>query len=264
MKGWSFLNNKKKVNVLTALCVHRGVDPDCWESLQFLSKIQEPKFHVRFKAGDALIDRSRAYVATRFLERKEYDILLFIDDDIVFSPDAAVKSVKLITEGGLDIVGAPYVKKQADNNHFNIKTLNGEAMKFGEQGGVYEVKNISTGFMAISRKVLEKMAETLPLCHPKDLRFYPFFTPYPKQIEDGTYVYLSEDWAFCQKARDLGFKVWLDTTSKIIHAGRYLYDWNDIFRENKPKVKNFEYGDVDGVPFHELTDEPISGKALQG
>lgn len=236
---------------MAALCVHRGVDPDAWDSLSKLSVCPNPRILVKFKSGDALIQRSRAIVASRFLEMPHLDVLLFLDDDIIYDPMDAVKICRLVHEQNLDIVGGPYVKKVADNNHFAIKTLDDEPLKFGKDGSCYEVRCVSTGFMAIHKRVLKEMAKTLPLCHPNDMKFYPFFESRPFKMEDGSYIYLSEDWSFCENARDLGFKVYADTTSQISHAGRYIYNWADIFRPNKEKIENFEYGDIDGVPYHQ-------------
>lgn len=246
---------REPLKVCVALCVHRGIDPEAYKSLEALRYSQDPIFVTYFHVGDALIDRARSQVATRFLESGKFDVLLFLDDDIAYEPDAPVKVAKLIHDNGLDICGAAYVKKQSEGNHFNIKTLDDEPLVFGEGAGVEEVRCISGGFMGISMKVLKKLAETLPLCHPNDLRFYPFFQPYPKEIEnsDGTktMIYLSEDWAICERARDAGFKVWVDCTTKLTHVGKYKYDWNDIFRDPKPDVKTFNYGDINGQAFSE-------------
>lgn len=240
------MNQKPAVDftALVVCCVHRAVDSQAWDSLNTLSACPNPRMVVRFKSGDALIDRSRSYVASRFLmDHPESEVLMFIDDDVVFNPRDAVKIARLVKDESLDIVGGAYMIKQADNPRLAVKTFDGDRVIFGENGAVQKVENVSTGFMAIHRRVLEKMAKTLPLCHPGDMKFYPFFQPYPKEI-NGSWVYLSEDWAFCQRAQDLGFSVWLDTTTKLSHAGRYVYDWDDLFRPGKVEHKNFEYTDT--------------------
>lgn len=35
--------------------------------------------------------------------------------------------------------------------------------------------------------------------------------------------YLSEDYAFCRRWRDIGGKVWIDSQSKLQHLGQYNY-----------------------------------------
>lgn len=42
-------------------------------------------------------------------------------------------------------------------------------------------------------------------------------------IEPDTRTYLSEDYSFCHRWRALGGKVWLDTTTRLMHVGSYDY-----------------------------------------
>jgi hypothetical protein len=235
---------RKKLTVLVALCVHRGIDPETWTAIRALEACPDPVIAVSVKSGDALIDRSRSIVASRFLENKDYDILFFIDDDVVFDPVDVAKIANVMQAQNLDIVGGAYMKKQVKSPHLAIKTMKNSKIFFGPEAFVQEVDMVSTGFMAINRHVLEKMVEakSVPLCHPKNLRFYPFFQPFPKEI-DGEWIYLSEDWAFCYRAKKLGFKIWVDGTTKLGHAGRYVYEQNEMFRPAHKEVKNFEYLD---------------------
>lgn len=244
------LPKESHFNVAATCCVHRGVDPGSYESFQILGHCPSPRMIVKFKQGDALIQRSRNIVASRFLDNKMLDVLLFIDDDIIFDPESAIKVARLVYDKGLDVVAGAYVKKQANDNHFNIKTLDDQPLTFGKNGACEEVMMASTGFMAIHRRVLEAIAKTKPLCHPNDMRFYNFFPTGEKQLEDGSWIFLSEDWGFCNEARNNGFKIWVDCSSKLTHAGRYLYTWDDIFRPNKEKIDDFEYGDIEGIPYH--------------
>jgi len=47
-------------------------------------------------------------------------------------------------------------------------------------------------------------------------------------IADGQgYWYLGEDYAFCERARQAGHKVIVDTTIRLGHVGRYTYGWED-------------------------------------
>jgi hypothetical protein len=72
------------------------------------------------------------------------------------------------------------------------------------------------------------MAEELPLC---DKGFGESFTPFflPAVIDDplrGAW-YLSEDYAFCERARQVGTPVLTDTRIRLGHAGRFVYGWED-------------------------------------
>ena len=261
--GIIITNKPKVLSVFAVSCVHRAFDPRTAERMIVLSRCPDVKITLHCKYGDALIDRARSMVASDFLLNRKDDILLFIDDDIIFNPIDAVRMCKSMSENNLDILGGAYMAKRANKPFLVIKTLDNNPIVFGEQGAIEEVRYVSTGFMAISRKVLEKMAETLPLCHPDDLKFYPFFQPYPKEV-DGKWLYLSEDWSFCQRARDLDFKIWVDTTIKLGHMGQYLYDWDDLNRPPKEVLKDFTYNETLN-PEPDLTGNPakVSEAVLQ-
>ena len=256
-------------SVLVVPCVHRGVDPDTWESLIPLLFCQNPRIVVKFRSGDALIDRSRSIVASRFLE-SDFDVLLFIDDDIIFDPKKIGAMLQVMWKEKLDICGAPYVKKQPEKTHFAIKLLDeAPVIPFGEEmGAICEVRMISTGCMAIQRWVLQAMVdkEVVHKCHIHDANFYPFFKPEEAQLENGNWIYLSEDWAFTERARRLGFKVWCDTSQKLGHAGRYVYTWDDMKMKKRHHLDNGKYWELDGTmpDFKEIEDpkEQISGVAI--
>ena len=54
----------------------------------------------------------------------------------------------------------------------------------------------------------------------------PFFQPMVHPCEDGHW-YLAEDWAFCQRARQCGYKIMADTAIRLWHVGSYSYGWED-------------------------------------
>lgn len=234
------------MKALVAMCVHRGARIKVLNLARWLEKTKDMDIEFTALDGDALIDRSRSRVATYFVEdRKDCDVLVFIDDDIVYEPETIIKQIKLIREHNLDIVGATYATK--DHSKKPSLTFRGlddkDEFFFGKDGGVREIMYLSTGCMAIHRRVIERMVETntVHLCHPDTLRFYPFFMPIEKEIKPGKWTYLSEDWAFCDRARELGFKVWVDCSSKLKHIGDYPYDWDDILREPKKVHENIKF-----------------------
>lgn len=246
----------KPLNVLVVLCVHRGVDPDTFDSLMTLAKCPNPNMVIRCKSGDALIDRSRSIVATQFLNSNDYDQLLFIDDDILFNPVDAANLCKVTAKNHLGIAGAPYVKKQAASTHYAIKTFEDEKYVFGNEGGIQECEQVSTGFMCIEKWVLQQMVDKLgdkmPYCQHGGMDFYPFFQPEPEKLENGQWRYNSEDWAFCSRHRSLGGKVYVDTKTRLGHAGRYVFTDSDILRPAKKGFHAIEYTETqDGLKIDE-------------
>ena len=238
-----FKKQPKVKNVLVAVCVHRGMDAFTFNSLKKLEFCSDPKITVYPVFGEALLSKSRSRVATDFFRKKEFDVLFFIDDDIVFEPIDVAK-ISYLVRSGFDIVGGAYPMKNYVQPYLAVKPFKDKSIKFGPDGGLQEVRMLATGFMAIGRHVFEKMveSETVPLCDKSTLNYYPFFNPFYCEIE-GEIRNLSEDYSFCKRATDLGFKVWVDGTTKLGHAGRYVYTQDEIFRTEKKVIENFEYFD---------------------
>lgn len=235
--------------LFVGLCVHRDLRAKVFNLARQLERTKDMEVRFHILDGDALIDRSRSRMATHFLENmKSYKAMVFVDDDILYEPETILKQARLLLENDLDIVGATYVTKNPTKPTFTFQFIDGENTGlFGEGAGVREVKYISTGCMAIHRKVLEEMASknVVHLCDPDGLRFYPFFMPMEYKNANGVWDYLSEDWAFCQRAKNLGFKVHLDCTSKLKHLGDYPYDWDDIVRGPKAVNKTLNLTAID-------------------
>jgi hypothetical protein len=54
--------------------------------------------------------------------------------------------------------------------------------------------------------------------------------------QSGQTLHLSEDWAFCERAKQAGFKVLLDPTIRLTHWGTYGYTLEDAVRAARPKL----------------------------
>src|SRR6185312_16087542 len=82
-----------------------------------------------------------------------------------------------------------------------------------------------TGFLLIRRAAIERMIAAYPETHYATIQAHPLPPdPSPNQyalfdcmIEPETRIYLSEDYAFCRRWRDLGGKIWLDTEGVLTH-----------------------------------------------
>jgi hypothetical protein len=185
-----------------------------WRNLQF-----GYEFH-----GESLIDRARSVVATSFLEKNRGDILLFIDDDIIFSP-ADVYDIAQDVIQHQTIVCAPYQVKSLTDVRLACTYLTNDPIIVGPGGGIREVRYASSGFMAIPRNVLEDMSKTMPRLdtghgHLENgeirVPMYPFFQPFWTENDK---IYLSEDYAFCERAHQLGYKIYINSSIVLRHLG---------------------------------------------
>ena len=187
-------------------------------------------------SGDALVSRSRSIVASSFL-RSDCDVLMTIDSDIWFRTEDALKLVKECREGR-PLVGALYMTRNINTEPAMI--LPDGRLLFHAGAKPVQVPFLSTGFMCVHRKVFEQVKNTLPLCHQQwndrgeDTSFWPFYMPFCIPWEGDGYLYLSEDWAFCQRAKQEGYTCWLDPSIRLGHYGEQMFTLEDRLREPRP------------------------------
>ena len=176
--------------------------------------------------GDALIERSRARSATRFLETSDCDVWLSIDSDIHFHPDDALRVCQQALE--FDIVGGLYLTRTSRDPIPAVRLEEGRRYDLSDSTPV-PVTYPSTGYLAVHRRVFERLAQDIPVCHPTDpiLRHIPFFTPFARE-ESGELVLLSEDWALVARARDAGFGVYLNPAVRATHFGALAVSTDDL------------------------------------
>lgn len=102
--------------------------------------------------------------------------------------------------------------------------------------GFMEVSYIPTGFMMIDTNVLKHMRDAKPERKfvndvPGHAEFDSSSNSHYDWFPVGVYEnkkantrrYLSEDWYFCQEAIDIGYKIYADTVSALIHTGVAMF-----------------------------------------
>jgi hypothetical protein len=55
---------------------------------------------------------------------------------------------------------------------------------------------------------------------------------------EGAYWYMSEDYSFCERARQCGYKIMADTSIRLWHIGAYRYGWEDA-GQDRPRHDSF-------------------------
>lgn len=238
-----------KVHV--SLCIFRSIQNHVLNSYIQLLCVNKPIMSNSNAMGDALIDRARSREASDFLNYTDADVLFMCDDDISFDVKDAVKICRKANELK-GIVAATCVIKREEGSWIASKPLNSDPIVFAEDSPLVEVSMVGAGMVAIHRQVFLDILEheKLTLCHPSDLKFWPFFQPMVYEIAPGEPIYASEDWAFCIRAKNSGHKIWLDpSTLSVTHYGNYGYKITDLLRQPRPtmeQVKSIKYEDVPG------------------
>jgi len=229
------------------LCAHRNLTLPTFGSILNLMSTQ-PDWRVIVEAGDALISRVRSIAVSRWL--REYpgdEAFLMIDDDFQFTPEAAEAIINLaIDKRGI----AAGVTPLRSGHYTAIVPLSGEReMWLAPDVEPFEIK-WAGGALAYHRDVFIRMAKTLPLLHKKDTiaSFWPFFMPSIHTLADGREIYLSEDYACHERARELGFKVWVQPAAQIGHLSEVM-----TTPQNMPIVHEAIYGRSNGATNSQTT-----------
>lgn len=215
---------------LTTLCLKHGVQ------VQFF-----------YLFNESLITRARCYLADEFL-RSDATHLMFIDSDIAFNP----MDVLALLAFDKPIAGGPYSKKTiawekvydaakfglADDNPNKLESFTGDYV-FNAAPGTKEIAmnepsevlEIGTGFMMIKREAFEQFKAAYPELsykpdHNRTVNFdgsREIHLYFQALIDPVTKRYLSEDYMFCQWARNAGIKVYLCPWMKLQHIGTYVF-----------------------------------------
>lgn len=154
------------------------------------------------------VDDARNMLVRQFLDSGADD-LVFIDADLGFEPSA----LKRLLAHDADIVAGSYPQKLVELS-FPLRYLDGPIAK--DERGLIEVKAAPTGFMRIRRRVFEALE--------------PAAVKFRARAEDtrDTAVYFERgfyegkrcggDYYFCAKAREAGFRVFVDPEFHFAHG----------------------------------------------
>lgn len=194
----------------------------------FRLALEWPEIDYERRSSDALIDRARSRAASDFLFHTDFEVLIMIDHDMIWEP-GDIQHLAAACARTKGVVGGVYPKRNMGENP-PIRFHNDGVYEFGSNV-VARVTYVSTGFMAIHREVLEKMAADMPRTVGG---FVAFFQPGIATLPDGRSEYLSEDWAFCLRASGVGAPVHADLWPRIRHVGEYIYRMIDCFQPPIP------------------------------
>ena len=182
--------------------------------------------------GDALVERARSISATYFLRKSDADVHLSIDSDIT---DFRVEDVLKICEQAAshDIVAAVYITRAAKRTFPATFFQDGLRVEMAFDPTPVPVQWAATGFLAVHRRVFERLTKDLPLLHKGDgdRAFYPFYLPLVYDDPDAGPILLSEDYAFCERAKQAGFGVWINPAVRLGHIGQYVYRLENMLQE---------------------------------
>jgi len=197
---------------------------------------------VRTRA-DGLVTRTRNTFGSQLVHDPTYTHLLMVDADIGFDPSV----VERLLSSGHDVVGAcvplretrwtrvrdavdvaPGLLPEELEAIAHLHAVSFEPPAAGAvvqaQDGFLPARFIGGALLLARREVFVRLSEadvvdryesSAPAAHgPSD--GWTFFDPL---VDPLTGVYLSEDYAFCQRWRATGGSVWADVLSRVTHNG---------------------------------------------
>ncbi|TAJ71224.1 MAG: hypothetical protein EPO51_13035 [Phenylobacterium sp.] len=198
--------------------------------------------YVDMMGGEALITRGRSRLAAQFLGHAQATHILFIDADIGFAPE----NVFRLLEADKDVIAAVCP----------LKTIDWEKVRTAAKAGVADLQSAAigyvvrflptpdksvevdngmakvayggTGFLLIRRGAMQKIVDAHPELRAKMGDMGDKLAPeavmvFDTMIEPETGQYLSEDYAFCRRWRDLGGDIWADFEARLTHVGHAAY-----------------------------------------
>jgi hypothetical protein len=158
--------------------------------------------------NESLVHRARMGMTKAFLDT-DFKYMMWLDADIEFTPS----DVASLWNMDADIAVGVYRMKTDDSQY--AAWVGGKLVTDLEQfEEPIEVDYAGTGFMLIKRGCLEALAKRVPT-YENELKGIPAL--YQTPIRHGTL--LSEDYFFCELARDNGYKVMMDPSVKLTHYG---------------------------------------------
>ena len=163
--------------------------------------------------NESLVTRARNEMTGWFL-KTEFQRQMWIDADILFEPEDVAKLWNL----DADIAVAAYAMK-LQNNPVLSAWKDGKLVKLEEcPKEPFEVDYAGTGFFMVNRRVYEALAPSTEVYQgPLDRVRAFYMTPVHN---DG---FESEDYHFCRRAREAGFKIIMDPSIRLGHIGQFRY-----------------------------------------
>lgn len=189
------------------------------------------------RQSGANISKPRNQIAEAFLDDfPAADWLLFIDSDMVFSPDLMVRLTASARAASADVIGALTVMVGEEGA---IPTLYVRDEIPGSDGftrvtldfatdRVQRVYATGTGCMMISRKILEQVRGASPYAS-----LWPWFREEHVQNKEGNWSFLGEDINFCRLVNEVGGRIFVDARTHVGHVKNGRVWWPNDIREKR-------------------------------
>ena len=164
----------------------------CMAAFGFPLQLITSKSSIIAKARNTGVDQAKKFGA---------HYLLFLDSDMLFPPTTLLR----LLLHGKDIVGATYARRVFPFEALGT-LINGPVAV--PTSDLVEMQRIPTGCLLIKMSVFEKLTR-----------------PYFRFEIDSQGAIVGEDYVFCDRAREAGFRIWCDVTisRELGHLGQKIH-----------------------------------------
>jgi glycosyltransferase involved in cell wall biosynthesis len=159
-----------------------------------------PPFSKEIHLSGMPFDHARN-VAVEHVMKGGFTWLFFLDDDVIIPSNA----IERLASHGKDIISGLYYRRIEPIEPVMCREHAGRITKFNP-GEMLEVDMVGAGCLLIHRRVFERI--------PK-----PWFEWLLDREDIPESQRASEDFAFCRKAKQYGFRIYVDTSIQCHHAG---------------------------------------------
>lgn len=172
-----------------------------------MKDIQDVELLPCFLTG--LVDLTRNNMV-RVAIQGEVDDLVFIDDDIGFTPDG----LRSLLSHDLPVVAGTY-RYKTDDEKYMVRL--DEDVLMHKPPYLYRVDGVPGGFLRLRRDAMLKLWDA---AKPYDMEGEQREI-FPRYVDDNRAW--GEDYAFCKLWQSIGGEVWIDSSIKLDHIGKKVY-----------------------------------------
>jgi len=181
-----------------------------------------------------IIDSRNVSITKFYDEFPQCSHFLSLDNDMHFTPQLIIDMFK----AGKDVTGIAYAKREYPLSVI-LRPLNDDNKVID---GFLEVSGVGGGVLLVKRDVVSKIMKKFPEvndCNDVGTMGKTGITRVIRafdRLEAGG-VRLSEDFAFCERARQAGCEVWANVSHAIGHVGPFEYTmrYGDIIAAHQQK-----------------------------
>ncbi len=200
-------------------------------SLMALVVELENQFEIHYDCGEG-IGPTRNNLADEFL-RTNCTHLFFLDADMIFK----TSDVRRILSHDVSVVGGMYPRR-TDKLSWCLNETKPKSPTL--ENGLREVRHLGTGFLCIARGVFEAIikadGDKITYNHLGEqvgkIGHDFFHMGVHESVDEGVPVYLSEDWWFCTRWRELGGSIFVDTKVILKHMGYAIWPLPHHYKTN--------------------------------